>query len=272
MTAQYPVRQQPGLDIDRLAADISALGLRKGRDVLVHCAMAEIGWIDGDARSLLAAIRRAAGLRSTIVVPTHTTINSPTSRAFKTATEGMSPQQVSRFAKQLKGFDSADPTVETGRLAEYLLRRRDSKRSPHPLVSSAAVGPRAAELMAIHDLECHHGERSPMGALYAVDASILLLGVGYDKCSAIHLAEYRLARPPPVREYHCWIATRSRSKPKTFTGIDLNDGDFGNLGRDFDSAMGTRWGMVGGAVSCAVPIRDLVDFAVGWLTDHRPQS
>jgi aminoglycoside 3-N-acetyltransferase len=36
-----------------------------------------------------------------------------------------------------------------------------------------------------------------MGELYAADGQILLLGLGYEACTALHLAEYRLPVPPP---------------------------------------------------------------------------
>jgi aminoglycoside N3'-acetyltransferase len=52
---------------------------------------------------------------------------------------------------------------------------------------------------------CHLGERSPLGWLYAADAAILLLGVGYDACTAFHLAEYRRPSTRP-QKYHCFVA------------------------------------------------------------------
>ncbi|WP_424818911.1 AAC(3) family N-acetyltransferase [Salinisphaera sp.] len=44
------------------------------------------------------------------------------------------------------------------------------------------------------------GESSPLRALYDLDARIALIGVGYDCCTALHLAEHRApgwAPPPP---------------------------------------------------------------------------
>jgi aminoglycoside 3-N-acetyltransferase len=78
--------------------------------------------------------------------------------------------------------------------------------SRHPKTSFAAVGARAAELMRRHDIDCYLGEASPLGAL---DAATLLLGVGFSRATAFHLAEYRL--PYPARRgYACAVRTRRR--------------------------------------------------------------
>ena len=53
--------------------------------------------------------------------------------------------------------------------------------------------------MADHRLESHLGEYSPLAKLYRMEASVLLLGVGYQVCSAFHLAEYRYVESPPTR-------------------------------------------------------------------------
>ncbi|MFF0191065.1 AAC(3) family N-acetyltransferase [Streptomyces sp. NPDC005244] len=51
----------------------------------------------------------------------------------------------------------------------------------------------------VHDPDCHLGEGSPLGALYAADARVLLFRVGFEVCSAFHLAECRLRPVPPLR-------------------------------------------------------------------------
>src|SRR6185503_18140631 len=101
-------------------------------------------------------------------------------------------------------------------------------RSTHPHTSFTAVGSDAAALMAGHRLDCQLGEESPLAALERLDGKVLLLGVGYDRCTAFHLAEYRIphpalvevrggVRPPSGR---CWI---------TFLGVAPSSDDFAAL-------------------------------------------
>jgi aminoglycoside 3-N-acetyltransferase len=123
--------------------------------------------------------------------------------------------------------------------------------------------------MRVHRLESHLGEESPLGALYAADATILLLGVGFSVCTAFHLAEYRLPEPPR-RAYRCFVRSGDQRRQCDFVGLDLDDGDFARLGSDFEAGTGAvRTGLVGGAPSRLLPMRRAVDFAVGWLGRHR---
>jgi hypothetical protein len=52
--------------------------------------------------------------------------------------------------------------------------------------------------------------------------------------------------------------------------IELDESDFPALGRDFAAASATlRRGQVGAATAELMRQRELVDFAVGWLQEHR---
>lgn len=53
----------------------------------------------------------------------------------------------------------------------------------------AAVGPLAARITASHPLDDPHGLDSPVGRVFELDGQVLLLGVGQDSNTTIHLAE-----------------------------------------------------------------------------------
>jgi aminoglycoside 3-N-acetyltransferase len=118
--------------------------------------------------------------------------------------------------------------------------------------------------MAEHAIDCHLGERSPLGWLYRADAAVLLIGVGYDVCTAFHLAEYRLPGTPAYREYRCFTAADGARKEHAFFDIALDDGDFSALGAAMDAEPFVRKGKVGGAECRLLPIRAAVDFAAAW--------
>lgn len=61
-------------------------------------------------------------------------------------------------------------------------------RSDHPARSVAAWGKHARFLTDRHDLSNIFGEDSPIGRLYELDGYVLLIGVGYDKNTSLHLA------------------------------------------------------------------------------------
>jgi aminoglycoside 3-N-acetyltransferase len=253
------------VDLGRLRANLGSLGVRRGQDLLVHCSLRAIGWVDGGPATLLQAIQDVTGPAATIVVSTQTPRTSPTSRAFRAATAGLDQNGIDDYLAAQSVFDrESTPSHGTGKFAEYVRSKREAKRSGHPQTSFAALGPGAVACTSGHDPDCHLGERSPLRWLYDADAAILLLGVGYAVCSAFHLAEYRVDGGAHVR------------------GSDLDDSDFARLGAAMDAewlgqpgrvdaypAAGPRRGQVGMARSRWVPVRTAVDFAVNWMSKHR---
>ena len=99
--------------------------------------------------------------------------------------------------------------------------------------------------MRVHDLDSHLGERSPLAALEAAGARTLLLGVGYATCTALHLAEYRLRRPPQRRPYRCYVLRDGRRERLDFEAPHLDAAPFPAIGAELDRAAFTRHGTVG---------------------------
>jgi aminoglycoside 3-N-acetyltransferase len=67
-------------------------------------------------------------------------------------------------------------------------------RLPHVLRSNsphafAASGPAASAITAPHPHDFPHGPDSPVGRVHELDGQVLLLGVGHDADTTIHLAE-----------------------------------------------------------------------------------
>jgi aminoglycoside 3-N-acetyltransferase len=271
---------------DRLAADLRALGLRRGQDLLIHCSLRQVGHVFGGPATVLSALADVAGPDATLVVPTQTAGNSLSSDVFRAATAGLGAEDRAQFIAAMPGFDPVrTPSAGMGAFAEHVRTRRAARRSGHPQSSFAALGPRADACVSVHDLRCHLGERSPLRWLYDADAAILLLGVGYGACTAFHLAEYRLPGEPPMRTYHCFTDRDGTRIPHQFRDIALDDGDFELLGAALDSRADSGasggadsvpcHGLVGSAASTLVSIRAAVDFACTWLAAHRgrgPQS
>jgi aminoglycoside 3-N-acetyltransferase len=275
-TATHPVGPSPTgrlddrrLDGGRLVADLAALGLPANRDVLVHCSMRELGPVAGGPAALADALRTVIGTAATLVVPAQTPNNSTTSPVFQRAISGLDDAGRAAYIAALPGFDrDRTPSYGMGAFAEYVRRRPDSIRSAHPQTSFAAIGPRASAMLATHDLDSHLGERSPLGALYRADASVLLLGVGYEVCTAFHLAEYRHPLRS-FREYQCFVIDNGRRRQCDFQAVHLNDHDFTQLGESFEIDCPARIGRVGNATARVLSLRRAADFALGWMGMHR---
>lgn len=99
-------------------------------------------------------------------------------------------------SRRAEPYDPATtPSRSMGIFAETFWRLPGTRRGDHPTSSFAASGPLAEQLTAPQPIEPAIGPDSPIGRAHDLDASILLLGVGQDSNSTIHLAE-RLAKVP----------------------------------------------------------------------------
>ncbi|WP_240809995.1 aminoglycoside N(3)-acetyltransferase [Actinomadura sp. WMMA1423] len=253
-----------------LADDLRALGVRPGSAVLVHASLRSVGPVEGGAATVAGALGEVLGPEGTIVVPTATAENSDSSRAYLERTRGMSSAERERFNRSMPAFDLAStPSTGMGVLAEHIRTSPGACRSGHPQTSFAALGAEAAHMTAAHAPDCHYGERSPLAKLYEAEADILLIGVGYDRCTALHLAEYRYRPAPPTRTYRCVIERGGRPVWWEYEDVVLDDGDFAALGRALDRTRHVVKGRVGRAGSCRVPVRAAVEFACAWLADTR---
>jgi aminoglycoside 3-N-acetyltransferase len=250
--------------------DLIKLGLRQGQTALIHASMRAIGSMEGGASAVVDALRIVLGQEGTLVVPTGTPNNSDSSRAYLSNVAGMTTDQRRRYRKAMPAFDpKTTPSAGMGILAEIVRTTSGAIRSIHPQTSFAALGPRANEITGHHDPRCHLGEQSPLRRLYDLDAWILLLGVGYQCCSAFHLAEYRYAPRMPRRTYRCVVLRNNQPQWWQYSDAQLDDSDFYELGSDLDRTKIPLRGTVGRADCRLLPIRPTVDYAVGWLRHHR---
>jgi aminoglycoside 3-N-acetyltransferase len=248
-----------------LAADLAALGLSTGDTVLVHSSMKAIGWVPGGQVAVVQALLDVLGQDGTLVVPTQTGGNSdPKLWSRPPVPEAWWPT----IREHMPAFDPAiTPSLGIGAVAESVRTWPGAVRSNHPHTSFAAVGARAAALMARHDLDSQLGEGSPLRALEDVDARVLLLGVGFDVCTAFHLAEYRV--PSRKTEHSGAVLTERGREWITYVDVATDSDDFDRLGAAYEPTATILRGQVGNADAHLFPLREAVAFATGWLRANR---
>jgi aminoglycoside 3-N-acetyltransferase len=260
---------RPPVTRERLVRDLRGLGIEPGQTLLVNASLGSIGWVEGGAPAVVAALREVVGAAGNVVVPTGTEENSLTSRAHRARIAGMSSDEVRAYRMHMPAFDMGTTPSAMGAIGEALRTTVGAVRSTHPQSSLAAVGPDADLLMADHRLESHLGEDSPLARLYKQDALILMIGVSYRYCTALHLAEYRYTPSPPMQTYACVVATGGRRRWTAYTDVVLDDEDFEDIGESLAADAPVRRGYVGDAECRLLSLPDAVDFAAKWMAVHR---
>lgn len=251
---------------DSLAHDLRALGLESGDVVLVHSSLRSLGWVCGGAVAVVQALLDALGPDGTLVVPTQTMGNSdPKLWSRPPVPESWWPV----IRDTMPAFDPRiTPAEKLGVIPETVRTWPGAVRSNHPHASFAALGSAAADLMAEHRLDSHLGEFSPLAALERAGAKVLLLGVGFESCTAFHLAEYRVENPARM-EFGCaMLDDQGNREWRTYVDVATNSDRFGELGTSYLDAGTVTTGQVGDAACHLFPVDKAVAHARNWLQTH----
>ncbi|MET9323843.1 AAC(3) family N-acetyltransferase [Streptomyces sp. NPDC003038] len=242
--------------------------------LLVHASLTGTGLRPEVLRDALTGV---LGPRGTLVVPAFTPENSLTSSAHLARIAGLSEPEVRAFRERMPAFDPAStPSQGMGAFAEAVRTAPRAARSAHPQTSFAALGKDAERLCSGHRVEEHLGEESPLGKLCWEGGQVLMINVGFSVCTAFHLAEYRIPKPP-LRMYECVVKVNLPGRRQgrqqggewtAYEDIALDDSDFAEIGRTFPQSR-VRRGRVGGASTMLFSIPDAVDHALDWMTENR---
>ena len=154
-----------------------------------------------------------------------------------------------------------------GAICEAFRTWPDTLRSGHPVESICARGVAASTITGEHPLAFSEGPGGPFEKLYDLDCRVLLLGVGFNRCTALHFAESLLDRRRVKTLRFPMLENGQRVWKEVPNVGDDNDTHFPAIGHGYASAGGGRRGLIGDARSVLFPMRDMVDFAVSWFGD-----
>ncbi len=251
--------------VSSLAEDLAALGVRPGMVLEVHVSLRRLGWVCGGAEALIRALLAVLGPEGTLVMATQSGGNSEPSRwVSPPVPEAWWPE----IRAEMPPYDPATtPTRGVGVVAECFRSWPGVRRSRHPAASMGALGPAADRIAGSQPLSFPLGEGSPCAALYDLDAHVLLLGVRYDRCTSLHLAEYRAGDRPTIGQGAAMTVDGQRTWV-TYRDLDLDSDRFAEPGRLLEAEGRIAMGRVGAAEARLFRVRDAVDLAVRtWKMD-----
>jgi aminoglycoside N3'-acetyltransferase len=250
-----------------IAADLRRLGLRESATVLVHSSLSHLGYVAGGPQAVVLALLDVAGTTGTVVMPAHSPDWSDPSQ-WQNPPVPADWQQVIR--DEMPAYDPRlTPTRGMGAVVECFRHVSGAVRSSHPSASFVAVGPNATAIMEGHELANGLGERSPLGRLYDLDASVLLLGVGHANNTSLHLAEYRSDNPKRWITQSAAVMVDGERTWASWQQLEGDTDDFEILGHAFAATGLQQTGPVGAGTAHLMRQQEVVDFAVKWFDEHR---
>jgi aminoglycoside N3'-acetyltransferase len=223
-----------------LMRQLSALGIQPGGVLLVHASFSAVAPIEGGPRGLIEALFAALGKDGTLVMPS------------------MADDDDVPFDR------SRSPCRAVGVLADTFWRVPGVLRSDSPH-AFAACGQHAERITQPHPVDIPHGLHSPPGRVYELDGQVLLLGVGHDADTTIHVAE-SLAGVRYRQPKYATVLENGKPKRYEYGETDHCCERFGLL----DAWLGDkqRRGTVGNAEARLARSRDIVAAALTRLREN----
>jgi aminoglycoside 3-N-acetyltransferase len=223
-----------------LRDQLLALGVEPGGVLVVHTAFSKIAPIEGGPAGLIEALLSAVGPSGTLVMPS------------------MSDDDEHPFDPR------TSPCAGMGIVADTFWRMPGVLRSDNPH-AFAAYGPRAAEITAPHPIDIPHGHDSPPGRVFDLDGQVLLLGIGHDANTTIHVAE-NMAGMRYFRMQHVTVLRNGVSSRLDYQELDHCCEKFALL----DDWLGDRQrrGIIGRGDARLARSRDIVETAIRHLREN----
>lgn len=255
---------QPPQTEASLRNDLEALGVERGMLLLVHSSLSSIGWVLGGAPTVLGALSGAVGDRGTLAMPAATpSLADPATWANPPS---LPEELVEELRDTLPVFDRETTPTELGAIPECFRTWPGTLRSDHPVESLCARGPLAEAITEEHPLAFSEGEGSPLAKLHDLDSWILLLGVGFNRCSALHFAE-SLVENRRVMRVRFPVLERGRRVWAEHPNVaDDNGTHFPLIGERYLADGRARTGSIGLARGTLFSMRDLVDHGRRYFT------
>ena len=229
------------MSASQVKSQLRALGVKRGGVLLVHTSFRAVRPVEGGPLGLIEALRDVLGPGGTLVMPSWTELDDEPFNALTTPS-----------ARDL------------GVVAQTFWRLPGVRRSDH-FHAFAALGPQADVITADPLPLPPHIPASPVGRVHDLDGQVLLLGVGHDANTTLHLAEL-IAGVPYRTPSYCTVLENGR-----VTRIDY--GENNHCCARF--ALADDWlrerrlqaeGRVGQAQSRLANSRDLVNVALEYLS------
>ena len=251
-----------------IADALRSVGLQSGDAVMVHTSLGKIGYVCGGAQAVIEALIEVVGQEGTVMMPSQSWKNlDPETGVHWDADESDWQSIRDHWPAYNKAIT---PTNTMGAVAEMFRSWPGAIRSDHPARSFAAWGKHAEYLTKNHDLSDIFGETSPLAKFYKLDGKVLLIGVGYDKNTSLHLADVRAEYPGKHTSVeHSAVLENGRRVWKAYETLFVDGEDFTAIGAAFEAARPVKKAPVGQTELSLMRQRELVDFAVEWIEKNR---
>jgi aminoglycoside 3-N-acetyltransferase len=248
-----------------LIDQIKASGIQAGDVLELHTSLKSMGFILGGANAILEAFLHVLTHEGTLVMAAQAWDNS------EPAYFEHPPIAIDLY-EQLRNhhpiFQGKQEDIhKMGALAQVMQRHNQVYISNHPQVAMMAIGKHAKWITQEHKLEDMFSERSPLGRLRELKAKVLLIGVDYDACTAMHLGEH-LSGVRPIGIQGSRILVKDKMIWEKFLTYMYDSDDFKAIGVSMESNGLVQQARFAQANTKLIPYETLIRFTQSYFRNQ----
>jgi aminoglycoside 3-N-acetyltransferase len=270
-----------------LAADFRRLGVTAGTTLMLHASVRRVGPVVGGPDQIHLALKDALTADGTLMMyascPEH----------YDEVGRGhLSAEQERELLESLPAFDAATARSarDNGALVELLRTWPDSLVNDH-VARFVVWGRHARDLISTQPWDWAFGHGSALERLVELDGRILLLGSDTDAVTFLHYAEHIVEVPAKrVARFKVPILENGRRVWRDMAEVDTSEPaharwperHFAEIVESYLARTGNEGGLVGGARSYLIDVRELLALALEVMRvraadeqprmDHPPSS
>ena len=159
------------------------------KPLCIHSSFRSFGGVEGGPSTVINSFLEEG---FTLLVPTFSysfSANPPDGNPYSQNAFWVDPSSNPNPMAFSPNTQDIDPDM--GIIPKFIVNNQRRMRGRHPLDSFSAIGPLASELIAGQDAMNIY---APLNKLLSLDGFIVLMGVGLDKLTFVHLAEQMAGR------------------------------------------------------------------------------
>lgn len=245
-----------------LIKDFQKIGIENGTNLMVHASLSKIGWVIGGAQTVVSALIDSVGDDGTIVMPSAT----PYCLHPDNWDDIKIPKNwIPKVVEHLPVFDINTTPTAMGTIPETFRNWPKTIRSNHPISSICARGKLAEEITENHNLEISEGENTPYEKVYELNFKILLLGVGFNRCTMLHFAESKSKNRRLTTSNYPVLRNNKRVWIEAQDMGNDNSIHFPKIGELYLSKKGANKSKIGEADSLLFPTKKIVEFGTNYF-------
>ncbi len=240
-------------------------GLKSGDIVEFHGSLKAIGLVSGGPNTILDALLKVLTHEGTLLMAAQYSDNTDPAHWENPPVAIETFKVIRATHPPYKGRESYLGGM--GAFAQTLQLKDDTLFSQHPNMAIMASGKQARWLSSDAPLTPAFGLNSPFEKAIQLKAKVLLIGVGYDVLTGMHVAEAMSG----YRPYRIDSATiEENGKPKRIKILDYEyDSDiFTQIGLAYEKEHSIQSVQMGSAVCKVIDLSSLHAFTLNYFKEH----